>query len=88
MRQAVAAGADRWPRGATWPLAAGCGYYDQAHLAREFRALAGCPPSVWLAEEFRFVQSSAADLGGRMDGMTQTPPPQVWPPCGPATPAG
>jgi AraC-like DNA-binding protein len=44
-------------------LAAECGYYDQAHLAREFRALAGCPPSVWLAEEFRFVQASAADLG-------------------------
>jgi AraC-like DNA-binding protein len=45
-------------------LAAECGFYDQAHLAREFRALAGCPPSVWLAEEFRFIQASAADLGG------------------------
>ena len=44
-------------------LAAECGFYDQAHLAREFRALAGCPPSVWLAEEFRFIQASAADLG-------------------------
>jgi AraC-like DNA-binding protein len=44
-------------------LAGECGFYDQAHLAREFRALAGCPPSVWLAEEFRFVQASAADLG-------------------------
>jgi AraC-like DNA-binding protein len=32
-------------------LAVQCGYYDQAHLAREFRALAGCPPSQWLAEE-------------------------------------
>ena len=50
--------------GATFAdLAAECGFYDQAHLAREFRALAGCPPSVWLAEEFRFVQASAADLG-------------------------
>jgi AraC-like DNA-binding protein len=38
-------------------LAADCGYYDQAHLAREFRDLAGCPPSVWLAEEFRNVQA-------------------------------
>ena len=40
-------------------LAATCGYFDQAHLAREFRALAGCPPSQWLAEEFRNVQAGA-----------------------------
>src|SRR4029077_17747240 len=43
-----------------YPLAgpaADCGYFDQAHLAREFRALAGCPPSQWLAEEFRNVQA-------------------------------
>jgi len=33
-------------------LAAECGYYDQAHLDREFRGLAGCPPSTWLAEEY------------------------------------
>jgi AraC-like DNA-binding protein len=38
-------------------LAADGGYFDQAHLAREFRALAGCPPSQWLAEEFRNVQA-------------------------------
>ena len=38
-------------------LAVTCGYYDQAHLAREFRALAGCPPSAWLAEELRNVQA-------------------------------
>jgi AraC-like DNA-binding protein len=38
-------------------LAAEMGYFDQAHLAREFRALAGVPPSQWLAEEFRNVQA-------------------------------
>ncbi|MGW9426533.1 helix-turn-helix domain-containing protein [Streptomyces decoyicus] len=38
-------------------LAVRCGYFDQAHLAREFRSLAGCPPSQWLAEEFRNVQA-------------------------------
>ncbi|HSZ41768.1 MAG TPA: helix-turn-helix domain-containing protein [Trebonia sp.] len=42
-------------------LAAECGYYDQAHLAREFRALAGCPPTQWVAEEFRNIQASVAD---------------------------
>ncbi len=40
-------------------LAVTCGYFDQAHMAREFRALAGCPPSQWLAEEFRNVQAGA-----------------------------
>jgi AraC-like DNA-binding protein len=40
-------------------LAATCGYFDQAHLAREFRALAGCPPSQWITEEFRNVQAGA-----------------------------
>jgi AraC-like DNA-binding protein len=34
------------------------GYYDQAHLARDFRDLAGCPPSALLAEELRNVQAA------------------------------
>ena len=41
-------------------MAATGGYYDQAHLAREFRALAGCPPSRWVAEELRNVQAVGA----------------------------
>jgi AraC-like DNA-binding protein len=57
IERAVAAG------GTLADLAVQCGYYDQAHLAREFRSLAGCPPSQWLAEEFRFVQASPADRG-------------------------
>jgi AraC-like DNA-binding protein len=39
-------------------LAVECGYYDQAHLARDFRDLAGCPPSALLAEELRNVQAA------------------------------
>ncbi|MEV6010589.1 helix-turn-helix domain-containing protein [Streptomyces sp. NPDC051976] len=38
-------------------LAAERGYFDQAHMDREFRALAGCPPTGWLAEERRNIQS-------------------------------
>lgn len=44
-------------------LAAGTGYFDQAHLAREFHALAGCTASQWLADEFGFVQAGADGLG-------------------------
>jgi AraC-like DNA-binding protein len=38
-------------------VAADTGYFDQAHLAREFTALAGIPASRWLADEFDFVQA-------------------------------
>ena len=41
-------------------LAASCGYFDQAHLDREFGLLAGCSPTSWLAEEFRNLQARAA----------------------------
>ncbi|MBC9735454.1 helix-turn-helix domain-containing protein [Nocardioides marmotae] len=41
-------------------VAAACGYADQAHLTREWTALAGCPPSAWISEELPFVQDTAA----------------------------
>jgi AraC-like DNA-binding protein len=34
-------------------LAAACGYYDQAHLDREFGLLAGCPPTTWVTTELQ-----------------------------------
>ncbi len=37
-------------------LAVHCGYYDQAHLSNEWRALAGCAPGTWIAEELPFLQ--------------------------------
>ena len=57
-----AAGPCWWPppppggcRSPTWPRVPG--YADQAHLAREWVRLAGCPPSTWMAEELPFVQA-------------------------------
>jgi AraC-like DNA-binding protein len=42
-------------------VAATCGYADQAHLAREWRDLAGASPSAWAAgERFPFVQDAGA----------------------------
>lgn len=37
-------------------VAAACGYADQPHFAREWKALAGCSVATWLREELPFVQ--------------------------------
>jgi AraC-like DNA-binding protein len=44
-------------------IAARCGYADQSHLDREFRAHLGTSPTGWLAEELRNVQA-----GGHRNG--------------------
>ncbi|WP_372670745.1 helix-turn-helix domain-containing protein [Amycolatopsis kentuckyensis] len=44
-------------------LAVECGYYDQAHLSNEWRALAGCTPGTWIAEELPFLQDEEVAAG-------------------------
>lgn len=45
-------------------VAAECGYADQAHMTREWHALAGSSPAAWLAEEqLPFVQDVEAPEG-------------------------
>lgn len=39
-------------------VAADSGYADQAHLAREWKSLAGCTIATWLRDEFPFVQDT------------------------------
>jgi AraC-like DNA-binding protein len=58
--RSVAAARD--PRRRLADVAAACGYADQAHLAREWRDLAGLPPSRWRVEDdLAFVQDGADD---------------------------
>jgi AraC-like DNA-binding protein len=42
-------------------VALSCGYFDQAHLTREFRELAGMPPTAWRQEQLPSVQDTEAD---------------------------
>jgi AraC-like DNA-binding protein len=58
-RRRVSAGRDR---ATLAEVAIRCGYADQSHLDREWNALAGCPPSRWMAdEELPFVQDDTGD---------------------------
>lgn len=50
--------AARHGRPALATLAVDAGYADQAHLTREWVALAGCTAVQWLVEEFPFLQDS------------------------------
>ncbi len=61
-------------------LAAECGYYDQAHLAREFRELAGLPPVHVAGRGVPKRPIRPGHPGGRLLIMSDNnPPPQVWP---------
>lgn len=51
----------RRPRTKLADLAMEMGYADQAHLTREWHALAGCSPRRWIAEELPFVQENPAE---------------------------
>lgn len=46
-------------------VAHACGYFDQAHLANEWRDLAGCTPRTWVAEELPFFQDTARPTNAR-----------------------
>jgi AraC-like DNA-binding protein len=43
-------------------VALSCGYFDQAHLTREFRELAGMTPTAWRNEQLPSVQDTDADV--------------------------
>jgi AraC-like DNA-binding protein len=45
-----------------------CGYQDQAHMTREWRALADCTPKAWIARELPFLQDY--EVAGGDDGVT------------------
>jgi AraC-like DNA-binding protein len=52
----------RLPPGGLAEVAQACGYFDQAHLTNEWRALAGCTPRTWILEELPFLQDVSGHI--------------------------
>ena len=44
-------------------VAQSCGYYDQAHMTREWQALAGSSPRQWIAQELPFYKTTKLASG-------------------------
>jgi AraC-like DNA-binding protein len=44
-------------------VAFACGFHDQAHMTREWNALAGCAPGVWIANELPNLQDYELTAG-------------------------
>jgi AraC-like DNA-binding protein len=56
----------RSDRPALAEVAARCGFYDQAHLAREWNDFIGCPPSAWLTgDDLPFIQDDEGEPAAR-----------------------
>jgi len=60
------------PRASVVKAAVASGYYDQAHLTREWHAFTGCSPKEWIARELPFLQDY--ELGGRDNDVHEAEP--------------